>query len=137
VHVNELLIGGRGFTALSDAEASALVDQAVDDLRATGVPATGSVMRGTCFDVANRIVEAAQAWSASDIVLGSRRRSSSRLARFRLVDGITQRVTSLSPVPVTIAPAPLRVPRSAGKERSATGPQTNTKTYTHPNPRPH
>jgi nucleotide-binding universal stress UspA family protein len=106
VHVNQYLVGGRGFTVLTGAEANALVDQAVEDLRMSGVPATGSIVRGTCYDVATRIVESAEAWSASAIVLGSHSHR-----RLRRGQGVRERVARLSPVPVLSAPAPLKVPR--------------------------
>jgi nucleotide-binding universal stress UspA family protein len=108
VHVNQYQVGGRGFTVRTETEATALLDRAVDDLRMSGVAATGSIVRGTCFDVATRIVESAQAWSASAIVLGSH--SHRRLRRGR---GVREQVAKLSPVPVLSAPAPLKVPGKA------------------------
>src|ERR1700728_2336429 len=63
VHVNQYQVGGRGLTLLTEAQATQLVDSAVEELRAAGVAASGSVVRGTCFDVASRIVDSAQAWS--------------------------------------------------------------------------
>ena len=108
LHVNQYLVGGRGFTVLTEVEANALVDQAVEDLRMSGVPATRSVVRGTCFDVATRIVESAEAWSASAIVLGSHSHR-----RLRRGQGVRERVTRLSPIPVLSAPTPLKVPRRA------------------------
>jgi nucleotide-binding universal stress UspA family protein len=108
VHVNQYLVGGRGFTVLTGVEANALVDQAVEDLRMSGVQATRSIVRGTCFDVATRIVESAEAWSASAIVLGSHSHR-----RLRRGQGVRERVTRLSSVPVLSSPAPLKVPRRA------------------------
>jgi nucleotide-binding universal stress UspA family protein len=105
VHVNRFLLGGRGFTMLTEAEAADLVDRAVDELRTSGVRATGSVMRGTCFDVPTRILESAQAWSAGVIVLGSRRHRRLRPGR-----GVRQAVIKRALIPVMSAPAPLEVP---------------------------
>jgi nucleotide-binding universal stress UspA family protein len=107
VHVNQYQLGGRGLTVLTDAEATQLVDSAVQELRAAGVAASGSVVRGTCFDVASRIVESADAWSAQTIILGSRGRH--RFFPNRRGRGVRQQVMRGSPIPVVSAPAPLKV----------------------------
>jgi nucleotide-binding universal stress UspA family protein len=107
VHVNQYQLGGRGLTLLTDAEATRLVDSAVEELRAAGVPASGSVVRGTCFDVAARIVESAQAWSAHTIILGSR--GHHRFWPNWRGHGVRQQVMRGSTIPVVSAPAPLKV----------------------------
>ena len=116
VHVNQYQLGGRGVTLLTEAEATQLVDSAVQDLRAAGVAASGSVVRGTCFDVASRIVESAQAWSARTIILGSRGHHR-RFANWR-GPGVRQQVMRRSTIPVVSAPAPLKV---SGRPRLGVG----------------
>ena len=80
VHVNELLVGGRGVAVESDLEAMDVVDTAVARLRGDGVDADGVHFLANCFTVADRIAEAAQDWGAEVIVFGSNRRR--RFARF-------------------------------------------------------
>ncbi len=64
------------------------------------------MLRATCFHVATRIVEAADACSAAAIVVGSRRRRRRRLRRLG-GHGIRERVTRLSALPVLSAPLQL------------------------------
>jgi nucleotide-binding universal stress UspA family protein len=106
VHVNEYLVGGRGFTAETQTEAINHLENAVSALRAAGIPTEGSLYLTSCFGVESRIVTAAHDWSADVIVLGSRRRR--RFARFG-GKGMRERVTSLTSLPVLTAPAPLEV----------------------------
>jgi nucleotide-binding universal stress UspA family protein len=106
VHVNELLIGGRGFAAETELEAMAVVDDAVAALRGAGVQADGVHFLANCFTTANRIVEAAQEWGADVIMVGSTRR---RFLRRSLGKGLRERITSLTCLPVLTGPAPLRV----------------------------
>jgi nucleotide-binding universal stress UspA family protein len=106
VHVNEYLVGGRGFTIETQAEAISRLEGAVATLRAAGIPTEGSLYLTSCFGVDARIVNAAHEWSADVIVLGSRRRR--RFARLG-GKGMRERVTSLTALPVLTAPAPLEV----------------------------
>jgi nucleotide-binding universal stress UspA family protein len=108
VYVNQMLVGGRGTTVRSRDEAAELVEEAVAELQATGIEASGSVVRANCFGVAHRIVESAHLWSADAIVLGSHRHR--RLPRLRS-QGIRERVIQLAQLPVLTAPAPLQVAR--------------------------
>ena len=111
LHINELLMGGRGMTVETPTEARFLLDDAVLQLRscgvtATGVVATGVVATATCFAVAECILAEATRWSADAIALGSaRRRGLRRLAS----QGVRERVIRLGCLPVLTAPAPLRV----------------------------
>ena len=91
VHVNELLVGGRGVAVESDLEAMDVVDTAVARLRGDGVDADGVHFLANCFTVADRIAEAAQDWGAEVIVFGSNRRR--RFARFG-GSGLRERVTA-------------------------------------------
>ena len=72
-HVNEYLVGGRGVTLLTRAEAAELVTGAVHRLRAAGVRATGTSVVASYRDVARRIAGAAHDRSVDAIVLGSQR----------------------------------------------------------------
>jgi nucleotide-binding universal stress UspA family protein len=111
LHVNEFLVGGRGLTMETPAEARFLLDDAVLQLRCCGVTpagltATGVVAIATCFSVADCIIAEADRWSADAIVLGSaRRRGLRRIA----CHGVRERVIRSSCLPVLTAPAPLRV----------------------------
>jgi nucleotide-binding universal stress UspA family protein len=109
VHVNEYLVGGRGFTIETKAEAISHLESAVFALRAAGIPTEGSLYLTSCFGVDARITNAAHDWSADVIVLGSRRRR--RFGRLG-GKGMRERVTSLTSLPLLTAPAPLEV-RSA------------------------
>jgi nucleotide-binding universal stress UspA family protein len=108
VHVNELLVGGRGFATESELEAMDVVDTAVAQLRGAGVDADGIHFLANCFTVADRIAEAAHDWAADVIVFGSKRRR--RFARLG-GSGLRERVTAASGLPALTAPAPLKVPR--------------------------
>jgi len=106
VHVNEYLVGGRGFTVETRGEAISHLEGAVSVLRAAGIPTEGSLYLTSCFGVEARIANAAHDWSADVILLGSRRRR--RFARWG-GKGMRERVTSLTSLPVLTAPAPLMV----------------------------
>jgi nucleotide-binding universal stress UspA family protein len=108
VHVNEYLVGGRGFTIETKVQAIGHLESAVSALRSAGVPTEGSLYLTSCFGVDVRIANAAHDWSADVIVLGSRRRR-----RFTRLGGkgMRERVTSLTPLPILTAPAPLTVGR--------------------------
>jgi nucleotide-binding universal stress UspA family protein len=108
IHVNEFAVGGRGHTLETRAEAAKVLDDAVSDLRAAGVVASGLVVTSTCFNVARRVAEVAEEWGADVIVVGSRRRR--RLAGLA-GKGFRERITGLISLPVMTAPAPLRVGR--------------------------
>jgi nucleotide-binding universal stress UspA family protein len=105
VHVNEYLMGGRGLTSESPAEAADVVAGALRDLHAAGVRATGLTYRTTLFDLPAAICDLAEHVHADVIVVGSRRR---RLPWF-LRRGIRDRISRRTPLPVITAPAPLRV----------------------------
>jgi nucleotide-binding universal stress UspA family protein len=92
VHVNEYLVGGRGFTVETQGQAIGHLEQAVSTLRAAGIATEGSLYLTSCFGVEARITNAAHDWSADVIILGSRRRR--RFARFG-GKGMRERVTSL------------------------------------------
>jgi nucleotide-binding universal stress UspA family protein len=113
VHVNEYLVGGRGFTVETKAQAISHLENAVSTLRAAGIATEGSLYLTSCFGVDVRIANAAHDWSADVIVLGSRRRR--RFARLG-GKGMRERVTSLTALPVLTAPAPLEVRRGAPPE---------------------
>jgi nucleotide-binding universal stress UspA family protein len=108
VHVNEFLVGGRGVTVETQAQAIGHLEHAVGALRAAGIATEGSLYLTSCFGVDARITNAAHDWSADVIVLGSRRRR--RFARMG-GKGMRERVTSLTSLPVLTAPAPLKVGR--------------------------
>jgi nucleotide-binding universal stress UspA family protein len=108
VHVNELLVGGRGVAVESELEAIHVVDAAVARLRGAGVNADGVHHLANCFTVPDRIAVAAHDFGADVIVFGSRRRR--RFLRFRGA-GVRERVTALTGLPTLAAPAPLTVPR--------------------------
>ncbi len=108
VHVNELLVGGRGVAAESELEAMDIVDRAVARLRGAGVDADGVHYLANCFTVADRIATAAHGWGADVIVFGSKRRR--RFARFG-GSGLRERVTAATGLPTLTAPAPLTVPK--------------------------
>lgn len=110
VHVNELLVGGRGVTMETQSHAIAHLDNAVRFLRDQGIPTAGTLYVASCFGIDMRIANAASDWSADVIVLGSRRQR--RFNRFA-GKGIRERVTRLTSLPVLTAPAPLTV--AAGK----------------------
>jgi nucleotide-binding universal stress UspA family protein len=113
VHVNELLVGGRGFASESEAEAMEIVDRAVARLRPAAADVDGVHFLGNCFTVCDRIAEAAQEWGADVIVLGSKRR---RFARFGGA-GVRERVTAMTGLPTLTAPPPLKVPKRVDTRR--------------------
>jgi nucleotide-binding universal stress UspA family protein len=105
VHVNEYLLGGRGITSESPAQAADLVADALRDMHAAGVNATGVTYRTTVFDVPSAIVDLAEQVRADVIVVGSRRRRFPTPFRRH----IRERIARFTPLPVVTAPAPLRV----------------------------
>ena len=108
VHVNELLVGGRGYASETERQSMEIVDEAVGYLRREGVAADGVHHLANCFRVADRIAEAAQDWEADVIVFGSKRRR--WFSRFS-GSGLRERVTAITGLPVLVAPAPLKLAR--------------------------
>jgi nucleotide-binding universal stress UspA family protein len=108
VHMNELVVGGRGQTVETRGEADQVVSQAVAELNEAGVEATGVVSLANCLTVAHHIVERADEFSADVIVVGSRRRR--RWASLRSM-GVGELITKLTPLPVMTAPRPLQLER--------------------------
>jgi nucleotide-binding universal stress UspA family protein len=106
VHVNEYLVGGRGFPVRTQTEAIELLEGAVKTLRTAGIPTEGALYLTNSFSIDRRITNSAHDWSADVIVLGSRRHR--RFGRFA-GKGIRERVISLTALPVLAAPSPLRV----------------------------
>ncbi len=109
VHVNERLIGAFGLSAEPPDEGADVVTEALRDMRAAGIPATGATYATTPFDVAPAIADVAEQWRADVIVLGSRRRRVGPVLRASMRDKIAR----ATPLPVLTAPAPLRVGRRA------------------------
>lgn len=129
LHVNRLLVGGRGFAELTDTDATALVDSAVLHLLEQGVDATGSVSRATCFTIGQVIAGAAHARRCDTIVIGSARRVRRSRLSHPFGRGTRERITRYSSLPVLTAPSPLQVPdgtrrhggghvRSSGRART-------------------
>jgi nucleotide-binding universal stress UspA family protein len=108
VHVNELLVGGRGYASETERESMEIVDKAVGYLRREGVAADGVHHLANCFTIADRIAEAAHDWGADVIVFGSKRRR--WLPRLGGA-GLRERVTGMTGLPVLVAPPPLKVAR--------------------------
>lgn len=111
LHVNERLVGGRGLTLHTRAEATALVSRAMRQLADAGVRAGGSVCVSSYHAVPERIVTVAAERGAGAIVVGSTRRR--RWGRL-LSAQVRERTTRLTSLPVLVAPAPLRVTASLG-----------------------
>jgi nucleotide-binding universal stress UspA family protein len=109
VHVNEFLVGGRGMTTETQAEAIGHLEGAVNSVRAAGIPTEGALYLTSCFGVEDRITNSAHDWSADVIVLGSRRQR--RISWFNRFagKGVRERVINLTSLPVLTAPAPLKV----------------------------
>lgn len=107
LHVNEYLAGGRGFARCTDKEAGRIVDQVARALVVAGVPADGEVRLAYSFDMPARIADAAADWSADVIVVGSRRRGH----RWFSGQGMREKVTRITALPVLTVPAPLRLGR--------------------------
>jgi nucleotide-binding universal stress UspA family protein len=105
-HANEFILGGRGVTAETHDEANRLVGNAVDQLRAAGVEATGESALTNVFTLAPRIAEAASESRADAILFGSHRHR--WLTRF-FGKGVRERVTRITPLPVLTAPSPLKL----------------------------
>jgi nucleotide-binding universal stress UspA family protein len=108
--VNEYLVSGRGIGLLSNAETSALVTGAVEQLQGAGVHATGSACAASYSQVALRIAEAASEREADAIILGSRRRT--RLGRL-FSSQVRERTLRLTDLPLLTAPSPLQVSRKS------------------------
>lgn len=111
LYVNQSPVRGQACTELTETGAGRMVEGAVRQLRESAVDVTGSLARTSCFQVAQVVVDVARARRSDAIVMGSRRRR--HIGRL-LGHGTRERVTSLSPLPVLIAPAPLSLPRRRG-----------------------
>lgn len=120
VHVNELLVGGRGFALETEVQAMDVVDTAVSHLRGSGVLADGVHYLANCFTLDDRIAESALEWGADLIVFGSKRR---RLFPRLFGRGLRERVTSLTGLPTLAAPAPLRIGRRLVRRELEPAPQ--------------
>jgi len=64
-HANLFQVGGRGFTELTESEATELVDAAVAQLREQGLTPRGSVAPATCFSIGQIVADAALIVSAT------------------------------------------------------------------------
>jgi nucleotide-binding universal stress UspA family protein len=109
-HVNEYLVGGRGVTLRTQAQAKDLLTATVHQLRTAGITTTGSSLRATYRDVPSRIAAAAQERGSDAIVLGSERHR--RLGRL-FSPHVRARTIRLTSLPVVTAPAPLDVSGTA------------------------
>ena len=105
-HVNEYLVGGRGPTLRTQADATALLAGVVHELRTAGLTATGSSIRATYREVPRRIAAAAQERGCDAIVLGAERHR--RLGRL-FSPNVCARTSRLTSLPVVTAPSPLDV----------------------------
>jgi nucleotide-binding universal stress UspA family protein len=123
VHVNELLVGGRGLTQKTQAQAMQHLENAVTSLRGADISTEGALYVASCFGISERIADSAHDWLADVIVLGSRRNR--RFSRF-VGKGIRDRVTVLTPLPVLTAPAPLKVATKMLPELSEMAPAPPT-----------
>jgi nucleotide-binding universal stress UspA family protein len=103
LHVNAFLVGGRGHTVECRDDGAAVVTEAVAELAAAGIRASGGVCLATCFEVATAITETARVREVDAIVLGSQRRRRPRL----LGSSIREQVIRRSALPVLTAPAAL------------------------------
>ena len=119
LHVNQFQPGARGLLAEPGIpepgiaepgaeETDPIVADAVMELLLAGIDVSGTACVTTSFGVADRIAAEAGAWRADAIVVGSRRHRGLRRLRGRRV---REALTRRSPLPVLIAPAPLRVGR--------------------------
>ncbi len=108
VHVNLVLLGGRGVTLETYEQAGRVQATAVDHLHAAGVEATGEAFAATSFALATRIARVAAAVDADVVVLGSHRRR--RLGRMAS-RGVRERLSRATSLPVVTAPPPLKLGR--------------------------
>jgi nucleotide-binding universal stress UspA family protein len=113
--MNEFVVGGRGQTVETRGEADQVVAEAVAELKEAGVEATGSCRPGQLLHCGHHIVERADQFSADVIVVGSRRRRS-RWGGLR-GQGVRERITELTSLPVMTAPPPLRLGVSGAPRR--------------------
>jgi nucleotide-binding universal stress UspA family protein len=109
-HVNEYLVGGRGLTLRTQADAKDLLAGVIDQLRTAGLTATGSSVRATYREVPSRIATAALERGSDAIVLGSLRHR--RLGRL-FSPNVRGRVMRLTSLPIVTAPSPLDVSGTA------------------------
>jgi nucleotide-binding universal stress UspA family protein len=109
-HVNEYLVGGRGLTLRTQADATALLAGVVHELRAAGITTTGSSVRATYREVPRRIAAVAHERGCDAIVLGSERHR--RMGRL-FSPNVCARTSRLTSLPVVTAPSPLDVSAAA------------------------
>lgn len=112
-HVNERIVAGNGANLRTREEVSELVTNAVRQLDAMGVRASGSASVSTYRGVPGRIVAKASEMEADAIVLGSTRNR--RWGRFFAAQ-VRERTTRLTSLPVLTAPSPLRVSSMPGTQ---------------------
>ncbi len=106
VHVNVMLLGGRGVTVETHEQAVGVLDRALRELRAAGVEASGEEFPAHILTIGSRIAGVAARTGADAIVVGSqRRRRVTRLAS----RGVRERVSRTTALPILVAPSPLRV----------------------------
>jgi nucleotide-binding universal stress UspA family protein len=110
-HVNEYLVGGRGLTLRTRAEATDLLAGVVAQLRGAGVATTGSAVTATYREVASRIVGEARQQGVDAIILGSERHR--RLGRL-FSPKVRARTIRLTSLPVITAPSPLEISAGGG-----------------------
>jgi nucleotide-binding universal stress UspA family protein len=108
VHGNTLLITGRGIPSETEESADQIVADAVCHLAEAGIETTGEHVTVTPLHLGSCIARVADQFGADAIVVGSRRRR--RLGRLA-GQGVRDRITRASALPVLVAPAPLRVGR--------------------------
>ncbi len=80
-----------------------LVDELVADLRRRGIPASGKVRSGVCDDVADDIVDEAEACGAGLIAMSCRPRS---LFRYAFTGSVSQAVIMRAGCPVMVVREP-------------------------------
>lgn len=103
LHVRALSKWGRVPPVETPAQAGALVDEAVFNLRVAGIGAEGRFRSVPQDQVALRIVEESLLWLCDAIVLGTRRLKGIERLSGR---GVRERVLRMSPLPVLAAPTP-------------------------------
>ena len=109
-HVNEYLVGGRGVTLRTQADATALLAGVVHELRAAGLTATGSSVRATYRDVPRRIAAAAHDARATPSCW---ERSATAVWAGSFSPNVCARTSRLTSLPVVTAPSPLDVSATA------------------------
>lgn len=123
LHVNPVMVNGRGHCERTETEAAQLVEEAVralrSQLRGGASQVTGTLVRAPWASLPAAVEAAAAARGCDVIVVGSHRRRG--LAR-RFGHGVREQIISASSVPVLVAPAPLALPRRHGPGRRSARP---------------